>query len=845
MKKIYPRAVQVAIVAVCFLFSFAFYDFVPKGMINDEAVELLQALYLPRDGFYYFAPHYLPYPGFVQVHEIESLVPYVNLLIFHIFGEDLLYIHLFYALCYCVACYVFFCLVRGAFGSETWGWMGALILGGSSYPAFYSRVLTRNGISLLWAVVILWLLWKVVGGASAKIKRALYLLYIPVILVLSILTYTSFKFIAAAVYLSLITRCLAAPRRKDLGYAMSSAAVTLLLIVLLVVLSGTSVRPVIFRGAYVLGKSFEIGGYLRHVGSSFLLPVFFKSGGDFMSDMTHDVFDRQMLSFIIAPFFILGLWECTMRWRVEFGFAPFVLTLWLWGVFILGAGGPSLKHQYALFPLVVFISLCGIQWAYRRASRVVNRAVIAVAVAALLCIFLASEARHLFRTIPADGRLHWETVRPRAVAEEALRCSRSAFKVYIVGCMQIDAMRFYTRREPKVRVIRDQREMDPELKSDLVRGDPVAIVVEGDGLPDFMAAAPPLASCFEKRSRRVSQLSVVTYLSRAECGKALGAKSEVTAGETAPRKRLGMFSAQAVPVSAKGMPPSKTPRVIRAEGKEALILAGGWGGEPGRYNEPRGIALDSKGNVYVADFRNYRIQRFDRLGKFVTAWGEAGERPGQFKDPCGVAVGMDGRVYVADTFNNRVQVFDGNGKYILHFEGGFYAPRGIAVDGSGRIWVTDSGNGVVKLFSSKGEQLKLIGKRGQGKGEFDGPNSVAIDSKGRVYVADSGNRRVQILDGEGNYVSEFKVDGWQQGVFNEPYLDVDERGDIYLTDPPGNRVLKYSQKRKLLGVLKPMEGSEPLLSFPMGIAVEKTGEAVYVVDCQHHRIWKTSKKDFR
>lgn len=265
----------------------------------------------------------------------------------------------------------------------------------------------------------------------------------------------------------------------------------------------------------------------------------------------------------------------------------------------------------------------------------------------------------------------------------------------------------------------------------------------------------------------------------------------------------------------------------------------------GEYKEPRGIALDPEGNIYVADFRNYRIQKLDAKGRFVTAWGGEGAGPGQFKDPCGVAVDGKGRVYVADTFNNRVQVFDEKGKYVLHFTGGFYAPRGIAVDGEGRIWVADSANGRIKMFSGNGNQLKEIGRKGQGKGEFSAPNGIAIDRQGNVYVADAGNRRVQILDNNGEYLSEFAVDGWQEGVFNEPYLDVDAKGDVYLTDPPGNRVLKYSRKGKLLGVLQPMEGGKPALQFPMGIAVEKKGDVVYVVDCRHHLIRKVSKRDFK
>lgn len=302
------------------------------------------------------------------------------------------------------------------------------------------------------------------------------------------------------------------------------------------------------------------------------------------------------------------------------------------------------------------------------------------------------------------------------------------------------------------------------------------------------------------------------------------------------------------PVSEKGeaaqapqAPPGAT--AVPTAPPRVGMLEGGEGAGPGEYNEPRGIAMDASGNVYIADFRNYRIQKFDQTGLFIAAWGEEGDYPGQFKDPCGVASGGGGRVYVADTFNNRVQVFDGKGKYLSHFEGGFFAPRGLAVDGKGRVWVADTGNGKIKIFSSDGKVLNSIGKKGKGPGEFDNPNSIAMGLKGRVYVADAGNRRVQILDREGNYVSEFPVDGWQGGVFNEPYLDVDPKGNIYLTDPLGHRALRYSADGKLTGVLKP--GGDRQLQFPMGIAVDKTGDAVYIVDCRNHRIRKFSKGEFK
>ncbi|MCX6357132.1 MAG: DUF2298 domain-containing protein, partial [Candidatus Aureabacteria bacterium] len=170
---------------------------------------------------------------------------------------------------------------------------------------------------------------------------------------------------------------------------------------------------------------------------------------------------------------------------------------------------------------------------------------------------------------------------------------------------------------------------------------------------------------------------------------------------------------QAVPAGPPGVP---APPAIPTPIPRANLLGGAQGDAAGEYNEPRGIAVDTEGNVYIADFRNYRIQKFDPKGVFVAAWGEEGDYPGQFKDPCDVDVDAKGKVYVADTFNSRVQVFTPEGRYLLHFEGGFFAPRGLAVDSYGRIWVADTGNGVVKVYSPDGKLWKLIGRRGSGKG---------------------------------------------------------------------------------------------------------------------------------
>ena len=100
---------------------------------------------------------------------------------------------------------------------------------------------------------------------------------------------------------------------------------------------------------------------------------------------------------------------------------------------------------------------------------------------------------------------------------------------------------------------------------------------------------------------------------------------------------------------------------------------------------------------------NNRIQKFNSNGTFITKWGSNGTADGQFSNPHGVAVDSSGNVYVADCDNNRIQKFNSNGTFITKWgsngtaDGQFSNPDGVAVDSSGNVYVADSKQPYTKI----------------------------------------------------------------------------------------------------------------------------------------------------
>lgn len=172
------------------------------------------------------------------------------------------------------------------------------------------------------------------------------------------------------------------------------------------------------------------------------------------------------------------------------------------------------------------------------------------------------------------------------------------------------------------------------------------------------------------------------------------------------------------------------------------------------FNRPTHVAVAPDGSLYITDgYGNARVHRFSPEGRLLASWGEPGTDPGQFNLPHNICVDREGYVYVADRENYRVQVFDRNGRFEAQWNN-LYRPCGLALDdrdpAGPRLYVGELcpsipvSDGIpnlgarVGIYTLGGERLARLGAPlpGSGPGEFVAPHTVAIDSRGDVYVGE-------------------------------------------------------------------------------------------------------------
>jgi len=241
-------------------------------------------------------------------------------------------------------------------------------------------------------------------------------------------------------------------------------------------------------------------------------------------------------------------------------------------------------------------------------------------------------------------------------------------------------------------------------------------------------------------------------------------------------------------------------------------------------SSPQAVAVDASGNVYVSDGNIIRKITPSGLVSTFAGSGAYGNSNGQvpaasFFEPQGLAVDTFGNVYVADNYNNDIRKISPGG-FVSLLAGSFYSangnadaqgtyasfsyPVGIAVDDSGNVYVADSGNNEIRKITPGGLVSTLAGSLTSGsvngKGSsasFNNPSGVAVDASGNVYVADAGNNEIRkITTGSTNTATINHINTSFISVYPNPAKDLlninlskSVNGTLSILDIQGSLVL--------------------------------------------------------
>jgi DNA-binding beta-propeller fold protein YncE len=176
--------------------------------------------------------------------------------------------------------------------------------------------------------------------------------------------------------------------------------------------------------------------------------------------------------------------------------------------------------------------------------------------------------------------------------------------------------------------------------------------------------------------------------------------------------------------------------VVRMDSDGRVNLVLGRKNMPGEtaeaFNRPTDVGFGPNGDIFVTDgYGNSRVVRFDREGRFVTAWGTRGVGAGEFNQPHAIIVDDAARVYVADRENSRIQLFNAEGGFIAQWRH-LGSPWGLALTPAGEIFMCDGyANRVVQL-TLEGRVTGTFGRPGRMNGQLNFAHHLAVGPDGSV-----------------------------------------------------------------------------------------------------------------
>jgi trimeric autotransporter adhesin len=312
------------------------------------------------------------------------------------------------------------------------------------------------------------------------------------------------------------------------------------------------------------------------------------------------------------------------------------------------------------------------------------------------------------------------------------------------------------------------------------------------------------------------------------------------------------------------------------------------------------VTVDASGNVYIADTYNHRIRMVTKSTGIITTVAGDGARgynddggqatSASLNIPSGVAVDTSGNVYIADTDNNRIRMvtkstgiittvagvsistYRGDGGQAITCK--LYAPRGIAFDASGDLYIADSLSNSIRMVTKRTGIITTVAGNGTKGYKADGgqarssttyfPNDVAVDASGNVYIADTYNRRIRMLtkstgiittvagyesydddDGDGGQATSASL-GLPSGVA------VDASGNVYIADAWSNRIRMVTKSTGIITAVAGIRGlrggysgdgglaTSAKLNAPLRLALVESGN-IYIADTWNNRIRMVTK----
>ncbi len=263
---------------------------------------------------------------------------------------------------------------------------------------------------------------------------------------------------------------------------------------------------------------------------------------------------------------------------------------------------------------------------------------------------------------------------------------------------------------------------------------------------------------------------------------------------------------------------------------------GGQGSDAGQLFMPWGVYADSQ-FVYVADYGNRRVQKFDHNGNYVSHWTNQRSESEGFVGVAAITGDAMGYIYAVDS--RSVWKFDSNGTFIAELASyQVVSPMGLAVDSDRNIQMTEMGQCLVQKINQSGQIIGSWGSEGSGNGQLRNPFGISSGPDGNIFVADTGNHRIQKFDKEGRYLVQWGSQGTGSGQFHSPIdIDVHSSGLVAVADMANIRIQVFNSSGQLVSIFGAQGAGDGDFKSPRAVCFNPRGD-IFVADWDSHKIYK-------